>query len=431
MTFKNYGNRPAFSCMGKSITYAELDRHSKSMAAWFQSRGLVKGDRVAVMMPNVLQYPITIAAILRAGLTVVNINPLYTPRELEHQLKDSGAKAIVILENFAATLAKVVTKTPYQAYRRRGNGRHDWPEGSSGESGGSTGQEDGSAWSLPGHTPFKAALATGAAQKLKPVDVKGPGHRLPAIYWRYHRRFQRRDPDAQQHCFQCRADAAVVRCRLSHQGARPNDLTFICALPLYHIFALTVNAMMGMEQGALNVLIPNPRDIPGFVKELQKHKMHIFPGLNTLFNGLLNNDDFRKLDFSGLILSLGGGMAVQKPVADRWKEVTGCLITEGYGLSETSPVASANRLDATEFSGTIGLPLPSTDFSIRDDDGKELPFNGSRRNLHTRPASDGGLLEPPGRDREGDDCTTVSSAPATWAIWTSAATPRSSIARRT
>ncbi len=373
MTFKQYSSRPAFSCMGKSITYAELDRYSRSLGAWFQSRGLVKGDRVAVMMPNVLQYPITIAAILRAGLTVVNVNPLYTPRELEHQLKDSGAKAIIILENFAATLAKVLTKTPVQHVIVAAMGDMMGLKGHLVNLVVRRVKKMVPAWSLPGHTPFKTALAKGAALNLKPVEVKGPD----IAFLQYTGGTTGVSKGAILTHSNIVSNVAQMRlwCDVAYRiKPRPSDLTFICALPLYHIFALTVNAMMGMEQGALNVLIPNPRDIPGFVKELQKHKMHIFPGLNTLFNGLLNNEDFRKLDFSGLILSLGGGMAVQKPVAERWKEVTGCLITEGYGLSETSPVASANRLDATEFSGTIGLPLSSTDFSIRDDDGKELPL---------------------------------------------------------
>jgi len=371
--FKDYSDRPAFMCMGKSITYAELDRHSRSIAAWFQSRGLVKGDRVAVMMPNVLQYPIAIAAILRAGLTVVNINPLYTPRELEHQLKDSGAKAIIILENFAATLQKVITKTPVQHVVVAAMGDMMGLKGHLVNLVVRRIKKMVPAWSLPGHTQFKTALVKGAAQSFKSVEVKG----ADIAFLQYTGGTTGVSKGAILTHSNIVSNVAQMRfwCDVAYRvKGHPNDLTFICALPLYHIFALTVNAMMGMEQGALNVLIPNPRDIPGFVKELQKHKMHIFPGLNTLFNGLLNNDDFRKLDFKELILSLGGGMAVQKPVADRWKDVTGCLITEGYGLSETSPVASANRLDATEFSGTIGLPLPSTDFSIRDDDGKELPL---------------------------------------------------------
>ncbi|WP_370637124.1 long-chain-fatty-acid--CoA ligase [Phyllobacterium chamaecytisi] len=371
--YKQYADQPAFSCMGKSMTYADLNRHSRAMAAWLQSRGLVKGDRVAVMMPNILQYPVMIAAILRAGLTVVNINPLYTPRELEHQLKDSGAKVIIILENFASTLAKVVTKTPVQHVIVAAMGDMLGLKGHLVNLVVRRVKKMVPPWSLPGHTPFKTALAQGAAQKLKTVEVTG----ADVAFLQYTGGTTGISKGAILTHSNIVSNVAQMRlwCDVGFRvKGRPKDIVYICALPLYHIFALTVNAMMGIDQGALNVLIPNPRDIPGFVKELQKHKFHIFPGLNTLFNGLLNNEEFRKLDFKEMILSLGGGMAVQKPVAERWKEVTGCLITEGYGLSETSPVASANRLDATEFSGTIGLPLPSTDFSIRDDEGKEVPL---------------------------------------------------------
>nr|WP_323748350.1 MULTISPECIES: long-chain-fatty-acid--CoA ligase [unclassified Phyllobacterium] len=368
-----HGDATAFSCMSKKMSYRELGRRINDMAAWFQSRGLVKGDRVAVMMPNVLQYPITIGAILKAGLTVVNINPLYTPRELEHQLKDSGAKAIIILENFASTLEKVITRTPVQHVIVTAMGDMLGVKGHLVNLVVRRVKKMVPAWSLPGHTSFKTVLAKGAALSLRPVETG-----LSDIaFLQYTGGTTGISKGAILTHGNIIANVEQMRlwCDVGFRlKGRPSDLTFICALPLYHIFALTVNAMMGMNLGAHNVLIPNPRDIPGFVKVLQKQRFHIFPGLNTLFNGLLNNEDFRKLDFTGLILSLGGGMAVQKPVADRWKDVTGCLITEGYGLSETSPVASANRLDAKEFSGTIGLPLPSTDISIRDDDGRELPL---------------------------------------------------------
>jgi long-chain acyl-CoA synthetase len=368
---RDFASRPAFSCMGKSISYAEIDTLSAAFGAWLQSKGLAKGARVAIMMPNVLQYPIAMIGILRAGYTVVNVNPLYTPRELEHQLKDSGAEAIVILENFAKTLQAVAGRTPIKHV----------VVASMGEMLGVKGllvnfvvrrvKKLVPEWSLPGHVAFRAALREGASRQLKPVAVSGED----IAFLQYtggttgvskgatltHRNIL----------------ANVVQLSVWVEDAyttkqKPANQVFICALPLYHIFALTVNAMMGMQQGAVNVLIPNPRDIPGFVKELAKHRLHIFPGLNTLFNALLNNEDFRKLDFSELVLALGGGMAIQKGVADRWKQVTGHDITEGYGLSETSPVATANKCSG-EFTGTIGLPLPSTDISIRDDDGNELP----------------------------------------------------------
>ncbi|MGH6858666.1 MAG: long-chain-fatty-acid--CoA ligase [Phyllobacterium sp.] len=371
--FKQHGAKPAFRCMGKSMRFAELDRHSRAMAAWFQSRGLVKGDRIAVMMPNVLQYPVVICAILRAGLTAVNINPLYTPRELEHQLKDSGAKAIVILENFASTLQKVITRTPVQHVVVAAMGDMLGLKGHLVNLVVRRVKKMVPAWSLPGHTPFKTALAKGAGQRFVPVETR----RDDIAFLQYTGGTTGVSKGATLTHSNILSNVEQMRlwCDVGFRlKGRPTELTYICALPLYHIFALTVNAMMGMHQGALNVLIPNPRDIPGFVKVLQQHKFHIFPGLNTLFNGLMNNEDFRKLDFTNLVLTLGGGMAVQRPVADRWRSITGNVITEGYGLSETSPTASANRLDATEFSGTIGLPLPSTDFSIRDDDGRELPL---------------------------------------------------------
>ncbi|MEO5321687.1 long-chain-fatty-acid--CoA ligase [Mesorhizobium sp. CC13] len=366
-----YAGRPAFSCMGKSLTYGELDRMSTAFAAWLQSKGLAKGARVAIMMPNVLQYPVVMMAVLRAGYTVVNVNPLYTPRELEHQLKDSGAEAIVILENFATTLQAIVANTRVKHV----------VVASMGEMLGVKGllvnfvvrkvKKLVPAWSLPGHVRFLAALHEGQARKLKPVEVSASD----TAFLQYTGGTTGISKGAM--LLHSNVLANVAQLALWVEDAytvkpKPPHLTFVCALPLYHIFALTVNALMGMQQGALNVLIPNPRDIPGFVKELAKFRFNIFPGLNTLFNALCNNEDFRKLDFGGLILSLGGGMAVQRAVAERWKKVTGNHITEGYGLSETSPVATANKCSSADFTGTIGLPLPSTDIAIRDEDGRDL-----------------------------------------------------------
>lgn len=368
-----YAGRPAFSCMGKSLSYGELDRMSTAFAAWLQSKGLAKGARVAIMMPNVLQYPVAMMAILRAGYTVVNVNPLYTPRELEHQLKDSGAEAIVILENFATTLQAIVAKTQVKHV----------VVASMGEMLGLKGllvnlvvrrvKKLVPAWSLPGHVTFQAALNEGATKTFKPVAVKADD----IAFLQYTGGTTGISKGAM--LIHANVLANVAQLALWVEDAytvrpKPPHLTFICALPLYHIFALTVNALMGMQQGALNVLIPNPRDIPGFVKELKKFKFNIFPGLNTLFNALTNNEEFRKLDFSGLMLSLGGGMAVQRPVAERWKKATGNHITEGYGLSETSPVATANKASSPDFTGTIGLPLPSTYIAIRDEDDNDLPL---------------------------------------------------------
>ncbi|CDX14767.1 acyl-CoA synthetase (long-chain-fatty-acid--CoA ligase) [Mesorhizobium sp. SOD10] len=371
---KQFAGQPAFVCMGESITYAELERLSAAFGAYLQARGLEKGARVALMMPNVLQYPVAMMGILRAGYTVVNVNPLYTPRELEHQLKDSGAQAIVILENFAGTLQAVIARTPV---------KHVIVAAMGDMLGGLKGaivnlvvrrvKKMVPAWSLPGHVKFNAVLKTGATIAFKPPTVSGDdiaflqytggttGVSKGAVL--LHRNVL---SNVAQNSLWVE-DAYTVK-------PKPAHLNFICALPLYHIFALTVNALMGMQQGAQNVLIPNPRDIPGFVKELAKYPMHIFPGLNTLFNALLNNEEFRKLDFKPLVLTLGGGMAVQKGVAERWKALTGCPVSEGYGLSETSPVATANKFSSADFTGTIGLPLPSTEIAIRDDDGNNVPL---------------------------------------------------------
>ena len=368
---KQYAGRPAFSCMGKMLTFAELERLSSAFGAYLQSTGLKEGARVAIMMPNVLQYPVAMMAALRAGYTVVNVNPLYTPRELEHQLKDSGAEAIVILENFATTLQAVVAKTNVKQVVVAAMGDLLGIKGMLVNFVVRRVKKMVPDWSLPGHVKFNDALKIGAGKTFKPAKVGGDdvaflqytggttGIAKGAVL--LHRNVL----------------ANVAQNALWVQDAysvkpKPADLTYICVLPLYHIFALTVNALMGVQQGAHNIMIPNPRDIPGFVKELKKYPIHIFPGLNTLFNALLNNEDFRKLDFKPLILTLAGGMAVQRVVAERWKQVTGCSITEGYGLSETSPVATANKFTSSEFTGTIGLPLPSTEITIRDDGGKDL-----------------------------------------------------------
>lgn len=369
---ETYADRSAFTCMGKTITYRALDDHAQKIGAWLQSLGLEKGDRVALMMPNILQYPVAAAAVLQAGFVVVNVNPLYTPRELQHQLKDSGAKAIFILENFATTLQHVIGNTDVKHVCVATMGdmlglkghivnlvvrrvRKMVPE-----------------WSLPGHVPFKQALGQNGAA-FKPVKSEADD---PAFlqYTGGTTGLSKGATLSNSNILSNAAQNGLWLDSLRRNDDLPDPLTYICCLPLYHIFALTVNAIMGMKLGAHNILIPNPRDIPGFVKELGQYQYNVLPGLNTLFNALLANEDFQKLDFSSLKLTLGGGMAVQRPVAERWMELTGCKISEGYGLSETSPVATANRFDDPEFSGSIGLPLPSTDIDIRDEDGKSLPI---------------------------------------------------------
>ncbi len=370
--FAKYAGRNAYVCMDKFISYADVDRLSRQLGAWLQAQGLQRGARVALMMPNVLQYPVAIAAVLRAGFVVVNVNPLYTPRELEHQLNDSGAEAIIILENFAGTLEKVIARTQIKVAVVASMG--DLLGGLKGALVNFVVRNVKKmvpAFALPNAVRFKVALREGAATPLQPVEL---GHDDLAFLQ-----------------YTGGTTGLSKGAMLSHRNVIANlmqneawlqpamdlppkveALTFVCALPLYHIFALTVCCLMGTRLGGLNILIPNPRDIPGLVKELGKHKFNMLPAVNTLYNALLNHPDFAKLDFSSLKLCNGGGMAVQKAVNDRWRAVTGRSIIEGYGLSETAPVATANPANADEFSGTIGLPIPSTDIAILDDAGRAL-----------------------------------------------------------
>ncbi|MCZ8177442.1 MAG: long-chain fatty acid--CoA ligase [Rhizobium sp.] len=368
-----FADRLAFSSMGRGMTFRELEQQSRKVGAWLQSKGLVKGDRVAVMTPNILQNPVSAYGILRAGMTVVNVNPLYTPRELEHQLKDSGAKAIIVLENFAHTVEQVVARTDVKHVVVCAMGDMLGFKGHIVNLVVRKVKKLVPAWSIPGHTGFKAMLAEGEKLSLKPVDVVSSD----VAFLQYTGGTTGVSKGATLTHANLLANKQQIALWLEAAFAgksRPDVLNFVCALPLYHIFALTVNSLMGIALGAHNLLIANPRDIPAFIKELQSFKAHVFPGLNTLFNAMMNNPEFKKIDFSSMMLVLAGGMAVQRPVAERWLDMTGRPITEGYGLSETSPVATVNRLDAREFSGMIGLPLPSTDIEIRDEDGNTLPI---------------------------------------------------------
>ncbi|MGR9209704.1 long-chain-fatty-acid--CoA ligase [Rhizobium leguminosarum] len=368
-----YADRTAFSSMGKGMRYRELESQTRKVAAWLQSTGLQKGDRVAVMMPNVLQNPIATYAILRAGLVVVNVNPLYTPRELEHQLKDSGAKAIFVLENFARTVEQVLNKTDLRHVVVTSLGEMLGPKGLIVNFVVRKMKKLVPSWSIPQHKSFGQVLREGAEKKLQPGTLTGSDIAF-LQYTGGTTGVAKGAVLTHQNLLANKVQLSLWLRSAFERKKEPEVLNFLCALPLYHIFALTVNSLMGMSLGAHNILIANPRDIPGLVKEFEKSKVHIFPGLNTLFNALMNNADFAKLDFSSLIMSLGGGMAVQRPVADRWLKMTGTAVTEGYGLSETSPVATANRFDSAEFTGTIGLPLPSTDLDIRDEAGNSLPL---------------------------------------------------------
>ncbi len=370
--FSKYATRHAYVCMDKFMTYGELDVMSKKLGAWLQGQGLSKGARVAIMMPNVLQYPVAIAAILRASYTVVNVNPLYTPRELEHQLNDSGAEAIIILENFATTLEKVVARTKVKVAVVASMGDL-------------LGTAKGAlvnfvvrnikkmvpAYSLPQAVRFNQVLKQAERMVLKPVEL---GHDDIA-FLQYTGGTTGLSKGAMLSHRNVIANILQNEVWLQPAMDKPpkvDAMIFVCALPLYHIFALTVCCLMGTRLGGMNILIPNPRDIPGLVKELGKYKFNILPAVNTLYNGLLHNADFAKLDFSALKLCNGGGMAVQKAVNDRWRQITGKSIVEGYGLSETSPVATANPADADEFTGTIGLPIPSTEIAILDDDSQPV-----------------------------------------------------------
>jgi len=371
---KTFADRDAFTCMGKTLSYAQVDELSRQFAGYLQSIGLRPGARIALMMPNILQYPVALMGALRAGYIIVNVNPLYTPRELQHQLQDSGAEAIVILENFAHTLQAVKANTSVKHVIVASMGEM-------------LGSLKGAivnfvvrrvkkmvpAWSIPGHVTFSRALAVGAGKTFRPADV---GHDDVAFlqYTGGTTGVAKGATLTHGNVLSNVAQNAIWVETAFLDKPRPERLTYVCALPLYHIYALTVNALTGMQQGSHNILIPNPRDLPSLVAELKKHPFNVFPGLNTLFNALLNNEEFRKLDFSKLALTFGGGMAVQKPVADRWKELTGCVVAEGYGLSETSPVVTANIFGSGEFTGTIGLPIPSTEVAIRDDDGKDVPI---------------------------------------------------------
>jgi long-chain acyl-CoA synthetase len=372
-SFSKFADRKAFICMDKSITYRELDEMSLALAAYLQSKGLQKGARVALMMPNVLQYPVSTAAVLRAGYAVVNVNPLYTPRELEHQLKDSGAEAIIVLENFAATVQRVLAKTAVKHVIIASMGDMLGLKGVIVNLVVRRVKKMVPAYSIPGAVSFNEALAAGRGMKLnKPkitpdevafLQYTGGTTGVSKGATLLHRNIL-------ANVLQNDAWLQPALGKLPHV----DQLFIVCALPLYHIFALTACFLLAVRAGGVNLLIPNPRDMPGFIKELMKYQVNSFPAVNTLYNGLLHHPDFRKIDFSKLKISNGGGMAVQRPVADQWKKLTGCSIAEGYGLSETSPTLTCNPATVADFNGTIGIPVPSTYLSIRDDDGNEVPF---------------------------------------------------------
>ncbi len=365
---KLYGPRKAYINMDKALTYAELDRLSAAFGSFCQSvLKLSKGARIALMMPNLLQYPICLYGALRAGYTVVNCNPLYTERELEHQLKDSGAEAIVIVENFAHILENVVARTPIKHVLVTQLGDMlDFPKRLVVNAVVKHVKKMVPAWKLPRAIELRDALTQGRRFPLQPVDV---GHEDIAFL-----QYTGGTTGVSKGAMLTHRNI-IANLQQAHAWIAPflrDEEIIITALPLYHIFALTANCLTFFKIGATNVLITNPRDIPGFIKEIGKYKFSTITGVNTLFNAMINNPEFAELDLSQLHLTLGGGMAVQRAVAERWKEITGATLIEAYGLTETSPAATMNPIDIIEYNGTIGLPISSTEVTIRDDAGKDL-----------------------------------------------------------
>ena len=373
-SFAEYADKPAFAFMGQRTTYTEWEAHSTAFAAWLQHKGLRPGDRVAVMMPNVPQYPIAVAAILRAGMVVVNVNPLYTPRELEHQLRDSGATAMIVLENFAGTLEHVKDSVALRVVVVASMGEMlGFPLGLLVNYVVRHKKRLVPRYALPGHVRFKTALDEGRGMHFTPADITAE--------------------DVAVLQYTGGTTGVAKGATLTHRNLIANvlqsdawnqpalrkapgleHLNTVCALPLYHIFAFTVVLLLSAKQGGMMILIPNPRDLQGTLKELARYEIHSFPAVNTLFNALLHHPDFDKVNWTHLLNSLGGGMAVQEAVARKWLERTGCPICEGYGLSETSPSVCCNPTDTDHFSGTIGMPLPSTEIIVVDDDGRPRPI---------------------------------------------------------
>lgn len=373
-SFQKFAARTAYSFMGKDLTFGETDSLSRAFAAYLQGLGLAKGDRVAIMMPNVPQYPVAVAAILRAGFVVVNVNPLYTPRELEHQLKDSGSKAIVIIENFANTLQQCIANTPVKHVVLAAMG--DMLGGVKGALVNYVVRKVKKmvpAYSLPGAVKFKDAIDRGTRGTLRKPEIK-PDDVAVLQYTGGTTGVSKGAVLLHRNVIANLLQSEAWNQPMMGKVPANEQPTSVCALPLYHIFAFTVGMMLNLRTGGKLILIPNPRDLPAVLKELSKHKFHSFPAVNTLFNGLANHPDFGKVDWSNLKVSVGGGMAVQGAVAKLWLEKTACPICEGYGLSETSPSASCNPVTSTAFTGTIGVPLPSTSMKCIDDEGNEVPL---------------------------------------------------------
>jgi long-chain acyl-CoA synthetase len=372
-SFAKHASACAYLGMGTALSFGDVGRLSRDFAAWLQAKGLQRGDRVALMMPNVLAYPVATAAVLRAGLVVVNVNPLYTPRELEHQLRDSGACAIVILENFAATLQQVLERVPLKlvVVTAMGDLQPLW-KGALVNHVVRRVKKLVPSWELPGCISFKQALKEGKDMSLSSVSLKPTD--LAVLQYTG-------GTTGVSKGAMLLHSTIIANLLTSEAWMQPGlqrreitgQLTIVCALPLYHVFAFITCGLLGLRTGARNLLIANPRDLPQTIKTLKPHRLHIFPGVNTLFNGLLNQPAFATLDFSELVISNGGGTAVQETVATRWLKTTGCPIVEGYGLSETCSGVTCNPSDSPEFTGTVGLPLPNVSIRIIDDEGRGVP----------------------------------------------------------
>ncbi|HJV61525.1 MAG TPA: long-chain-fatty-acid--CoA ligase [Albitalea sp.] len=373
-SFKKYRDLPAYKFMGKTVTFGQVDDASRALAAWLQAQGLEKGDRVAIMMPNVPQYPVTVAAVLRAGYVVVNVNPLYTPRELEHQLKDSGAKLIVMVENFAATLQQVLANVPTKKVVLTALGDMlGFPKSMIVNYVVRKVKKMVPAYQIPGAVKFNDAVSQGRGKSFKAAQV-GPDDIAVLQYTGGTTGVSKGAVLLHRNLV-----ANILQSEAWYQPALKKipageQIVTICALPLYHIFGFNTNMMLSMRMGGCNILIPNPRDLPAMFKELQGEKFHSFPAVNTLFNAMAHHPQFPSVDWSRLVISVGGGMAVQSATAKLWLEKTGCPIVEGYGLSETSPSATCNPVDSTAYSGNIGLPMPNTELTLLDDDGHEVPM---------------------------------------------------------
>ncbi|MBD8525468.1 long-chain-fatty-acid--CoA ligase [Pseudomarimonas arenosa] len=371
-SFHRYRHQPAYICMGRRLSFDQLDQLSTRFAAFLQSRGLQRGDRVAVMLPNVLQYPVVAAAVLRAGLVLVNVNPLYTARELRHQLQDSGARAIVVLENFAETVQKA--DQPLDLVVVTGVGDLlGFPKGAITNFAVRRIKKLVPAYSIPGHVRFGSALSQGSGQPLSKVELKPDDIAV----------LQYTGGTTGVAKGAVLLHSSLIAALLASEAwmqpglkRRPmsGQLTIVCALPLYHVFAFVTCGLLGMRTGALNILIPNPRDIGGLIDTIKPYKINVFPAVNTLFNAVANHPKASELDFSELLISNGGGTAIQEPVAKRWLELTGCPVVEGYGLSESSSGITCNPTDSDTYTGTIGMPMPNAEVRLLDDDGNDVEF---------------------------------------------------------